>query len=228
MNIVKLNNFLWSKLTSFYCKFYFLYIKKPLYNISYNSKGNKFKFEGYLKRGSVYISGRNNTLIVGKNVYLNNVKIQIIGNNNILKIHDNVKFYNGKLITIENENNILEIGKNSDFQGVSFIIREYDTKVTVGKDCMFSADIIVRNGDSHTIYNSENIKVNPAKDVNIQDRVWIGYGATILKGTIIGSDSIIGTQSVVTGIHIPQGTIAAGNPAKIIKQGFHWGREKTR
>ena len=173
------------------------------------------------------MSGKNNTLIVGKNVYLNNMKIQIVGNNNSLIIHDNVKFYNGKLITIENENNTLEIGENSDFQGTSFIIREFDTKVTIGKDCMFSANIIVRNGDSHTIYNIENIKVNPAKNVTIKDRVWVGYGATILKGTTIESDSIIGTQSVVSGT-IPHGSIAAGNPAKIIKQGFHWGREKIR
>ena len=71
-------------------------------------------------------------------------------------------------------------------------------------------------------------KVNPAKDVTIGDRVWIGYGTTILKGSVIESDSIIGTQSVVTGKHIPKGSIAAGNPIRVLKQGFHWGREKIR
>ena len=78
------------------------------------------------------------------------------------------------------------------------------------------------------ITNEHGEKVNPAKDVTIGDRVWIGYGATILKGSVIENDSIIGTQSVVTGKHIPEGSIAAGNPVKILKQGFHWGREKIR
>lgn len=226
MNVIVLYKSLVRRIIFLYYKCLFVGIKKPLYNICYNTNGNKFQFDGYIK-GGIFMSGKNNTLIVGKNVYLNNMKIQIVGNNNRLIIHDNVKFYNGKLITIENENNTLEIGENSDFQGISFIICEFDTKVTIGQDCMFSADIIVRNGDSHTIYNTEKIKVNPAKNVNIQDRVWVGYGATILKGTTIESDSIIGTQSVVSGI-IPHGAIAVGNPAKVIKQGFHWGREKIR
>lgn len=169
-----------------------------------------------------------NQVVINEGVMLKNMRIHVSGRNNKLILHKDVKFYNGALITLENEGNTLEIGERSDFQGCSFIIREYDTTVTIGKDCMFSANIYVRNGDSHTIYNEHGEKVNPAKDVTIGDRVWIGYGATILKGSVIENDSIIGTQSVVTGKHIPEGSIAAGNPVKILKQGFHWGREKIR
>ena len=134
------------------------------------------------------------------------------GRNNTLIIKDRVVFHNGVLITLENEGNTLEIGEDTDFQGCSFIVREYGTKVTVGKGCMFSANIFVRNGDSHTIYNAQNEKVNPAKDVTIGDRVWIGHSVTILKGSIIDNDSIIGANSVVPGKHIPSGSIAVGNP----------------
>lgn len=137
-------------------------------------------------------------------------------------------FHNGVLITIENERNTLEIGEDTDFQGCSFIIREYGTKVTVGKNCMFSANIFVRNGDSHTIYDAQGVKVNPAKDVVIGNRVWIGHSVTILKGSIIEDDSIIGAYSLVTGKHIPKNCIAAGNPVRVIKSGYHWGRERTR
>lgn len=84
----------------------------------------------------------------------------------------------------------------------------------------------MRNGNSYTIYNSKNIKINPAKNIYIQNRIWVEYGVTILKGTIIESNCIISTQSIVTG-YISSGVIAVGNPTKIIKCGGHWRREKN-
>lgn len=122
----------------------------------------------------------------------------------------------------------MNIGKDSDFQGCSFIVREYNTKVTVGENCMFSSGIFVRNGDSHTIYNTSGVKINYAKDVKIGNKVWVGYGATILKGSVIGENSIIGTQSVVAGLNVPNGCIVAGNLARILKQEIYWGRERIR
>jgi maltose O-acetyltransferase len=42
-------------------------------------------------------------------------------------------------------------------------------------------------------------------------------GVRILKGATIGSDSVIGAGSVVTGT-IPAGVVAAGNPARVIRE----------
>ena len=55
------------------------------------------------------------------------------------------------------------------------------------------------------------------KDIVIEDGVWIGYGAIILPGVKIGRKSVIGAGSVVTK-DIPPGSIAAGNPARIIRK----------
>ena len=52
--------------------------------------------------------------------------------------------------------------------------------------------------------------------IKIEDDVWIGYGAIVLDGVIIGKGSVVGAGSVVTH-NIPQSGIAAGNPAKILK-----------
>lgn len=52
--------------------------------------------------------------------------------------------------------------------------------------------------------------------VVIDDYTWIGNKVIILRGVTIGKHSIIGTGSVVTK-NIPPYTIAAGNPARIIK-----------
>ena len=50
----------------------------------------------------------------------------------------------------------------------------------------------------------------------IEDKVWIGIGATVLPGVRIGYGSIVGANSVVTHDVSPM-TIVGGNPAKFIK-----------
>ena len=54
-------------------------------------------------------------------------------------------------------------------------------------------------------------------DITIEDDVRIGGNATILPGVTIGKGAIIGAGSVVTK-DIPKMTIAAGNPAKVIRK----------
>ena len=55
------------------------------------------------------------------------------------------------------------------------------------------------------------------KKINIGDDVWIGAEVTILKGVKIGSGSIIATKTVVTK-NVPNNSIFAGNPGKIVKK----------
>ena len=49
----------------------------------------------------------------------------------------------------------------------------------------------------------------------IGDDVWIGYGATVLKGVTVGRGAIIGARSVVT-VDVPDFTIVAGVPARVM------------
>lgn len=55
------------------------------------------------------------------------------------------------------------------------------------------------------------------KPIKIGDNVWIGSNATILQGVIIGDGAIIGANAVVTK-DVPENTIVAGIPAKIIRK----------
>ena len=48
----------------------------------------------------------------------------------------------------------------------------------------------------------------------------------ILKGSLIGNDSIVGTHAVVAGLKCPEGSVVAGNPARIVKQGIHWDKKR--
>ena len=53
--------------------------------------------------------------------------------------------------------------------------------------------------------------------VNIGENVWIGSSATILPGVTIGDNSIIAAGAVVTK-DVPENTVVAGVPAKILKK----------
>ena len=53
--------------------------------------------------------------------------------------------------------------------------------------------------------------------IEIGDNVWIGGGAIILPGVVIGNNSVIGAGSVVTK-DIPSNVLVVGNPCRVIKE----------
>ena len=53
--------------------------------------------------------------------------------------------------------------------------------------------------------------------IRIGDYAWLGFDVVVLKGVTIGEGAIIGARSVVTK-DIPAWTIAAGNPARVVKE----------
>ena len=75
--------------------------------------------------------------------------------------------------------------------------------------------------DSFSIIQQNNI-FNPNRrpefvsaPVVIEDEVWIGYNATILKGIHIGKGAIIQPGAVVVK-DVAARTVMAGNPAKVV------------
>ena len=57
----------------------------------------------------------------------------------------------------------------------------------------------------------------PSKEIVLKKGCWIGANSIILSGVTIGENSVVGAGSVVTK-SIPPYVVAAGNPAKIIKE----------
>lgn len=55
------------------------------------------------------------------------------------------------------------------------------------------------------------------EQVIIGEDVWLGFNVIVLGGSRIGKGSIIGASAVVTGKEIPEYSICAGIPAKVIK-----------
>jgi acetyltransferase-like isoleucine patch superfamily enzyme len=57
----------------------------------------------------------------------------------------------------------------------------------------------------------------PPRPIRIERNVWIGFDSCILPGVTIGEGSIVGARSVVAQ-DVPPFSIAAGNPARIIRK----------
>lgn len=55
------------------------------------------------------------------------------------------------------------------------------------------------------------------KPIKIGDNVWVGSNVTILQGITIGNGAIIGANAVVTH-DVPENTVVAGVPAKVIRK----------
>lgn len=89
--------------------------------------------------------------------------------------------------------------------------------VQIGSNVMFGPRVNVFT-DSHPLDPIVRTrKLVYGKPVIIGDRVWIGGGAILCPGVQIGKDSVIGAGSVVTH-DIPPGTVAAGNPCRVIRK----------
>lgn len=81
-------------------------------------------------------------------------------------------------------------------------------------DKLFTYPIMSRMYKEHCLEDAESKGF-----ILIGDDVWIGYGATILSGVVIGKGSVIGAKAVVA-CDVPPFSIAVGNPARVIKKRF--------
>lgn len=94
--------------------------------------------------------------------------------------------------------------------------------IIIGDDVLTGRWVTITD-NSHGQTNIEDLEISPLKrkvfskgPVTIGNKVWIGDKATILSGVSIGDSSIVGANSVVTK-DVPPFSVAAGNPAKIVK-----------
>jgi len=173
------------------------------------------------------IIGNGNQIVIGEACTLNSITFFIRGDNHRIQIGKNCRFSNGGNLWMEDTGGQLEIGDQCSFVSVLLAVTEPDSKIIIGNDCMFASDIDVRTGDSHAIIDLEtNERINPAKNVTIGNQVWVAAHCIILKGVNIPDNSVIASGSVVTRYFSKTSTIIGGNPAKVIKQGIRWSRNR--
>lgn len=195
--------------------------------------GNKTNFKNViierektaLRRTVVNSSmGKNNKIVVSKGAHLFDCTFHFIGDNNVVFIGENcnlnkVKFW------LEDSNNQITIGNRTTTSGCCEFACIEGTEITIGEDCMFSSDIRVCTGDSHSILQ-EGKRINHSQNIDIGNHVWVGTRVDILKGSTIANDSVVGARALVSGTFANPNSILGGIPAKIIKENISWERER--
>ncbi len=169
--------------------------------------------------GGVSISANNNKLKIGAGCKAHNLKIDLGENCNVL-IGDNCTL--GCLNIWASRDAEIIIGSDSNFTWIAQISCHEPSSIMIGSNFLCATDVLITSSDMHGIYDLETgERVNPAKNIVINESVWLGIGAIVLKGSKVGHDSIIGARSVVMG-EIPNNSVAVGNPARVIKQNVFW------
>lgn len=109
--------------------------------------------------------------------------------------------------------------KGCHFTGGSTIIAR--CHVEIGHDCVIAWGTQFMDWDSHRI-EYPGKRTDKPTHVILEDHVWIGGGACILRGVTIGRGSVVAAGSVVTK-SCPPNVLLAGNPAKVIRENISWG-----
>jgi len=128
----------------------------------------------------------------------------ITNNHGYFRVERGADFGSGKNIVIDEFGGI---GENARFMG-------YGT-IKIGKHVMMGPDVMIITSD-HKFATKGFEKGYISKNVEIDDYVWIGARAIILKGVKIGKHAVVGAGAVVTK-DVPDHAVVGGSPARILR-----------
>ena len=198
-------------------------LKKSSFFVKNNNNILCFKKKSLVKNSHIIVEGSNNILYIDKETLLTNSYIKIEGNDNKIFIGANCCLKN-LTIDMKNENSVIKIGDKTSIEEARITSFE-PYKIEIGKDCMFSADIVIMNTDVHKIYDTTTrLKTNEGKEISIGNHVWLGIRTIVLKGVNIGDNSIVAAGSIVTK-DVKANTVVSGNPARQVKENRNWSRD---
>jgi galactoside O-acetyltransferase len=116
---------------------------------------------------------------------------------------------------------VIEIGDEVQINNNAFIKSE-GPGIRIGARALLGSEVTIYDSDFHDLRPQRRRDGQPRMAaVELGEDVFVGDGVKILKGVRIGAHSVIGAGSVVTG-SIPEGVIAAGNPARVIRALSDW------
>lgn len=173
-----------------------------------------------------------------RNVYYRNLGVKLQGyvwmrqievprNFNEIEIEAGVALDRGVVLLCSGEpqfHSKIYIGTQTYINRNTFL--DASLSITIGQQCAIGPNCYITDHDHSYEANLPPLE-QPliSRSACIGDRVWLGANVTVLKGVTIGNDAVIGAGSVVTQ-DIPEGAIAVGVPAKVIRYRNSLGNEQ--
>jgi acetyltransferase-like isoleucine patch superfamily enzyme len=110
----------------------------------------------------------------------------------------------------------IRLGEDVNMTGTTICAQE---RVIIGNHIRIGANCTIVDTDFHPV-EAHARRVAPkegqAREVLIEDDVFIGTQALVLKGTHLGKGCVVGAGCVVAGV-FPPGAVIAGNPARVVR-----------
>jgi len=108
---------------------------------------------------------------------------------------------------------ILETGEDFSIAAESSIVAS--RKISFGKGCLLSWDVLVMDTDFHKIRDETGCIINDPEPITVGNNVWIGCRCSILKGANIPDGCVIGAGSLINKPLENKSSIYAGTPRKM-------------
>jgi acetyltransferase-like isoleucine patch superfamily enzyme len=114
------------------------------------------------------------------------------------------------------------------YLGLKTCLIAAESKIRIGSKVMLGPYVSILAGDHNTaeigraMFDVKEKRAEDDTDVVIEDDVWIGSHAIVLKGVTIGRGAIVAAGAIVTK-NVPPYGVAAGAPARVVK--FRWDAE---
>ena len=92
------------------------------------------------------------------------------------------------------------------------------SRVVVGQDGLFAAYTYLVGG-GHEFEDVERAVLDQPRSsagITLGDNVWLGAGAKVMDGVRVGTSVVVGAGAVVTN-DLPDGSVAVGVPAKVVR-----------
>ncbi|MCP4633956.1 MAG: acyltransferase [candidate division Zixibacteria bacterium] len=95
-------------------------------------------------------------------------------------------------------------------------------RITIGNRVLMAQGVQIYDNNNHPLDPEARAANEPVEPENIaqvviEDDVWLGSGAVILRGVTVGRGAVVATSALVSK-DVPPMTVVAGNPAKVVKQ----------
>jgi acetyltransferase-like isoleucine patch superfamily enzyme len=207
-------------------------IKKALYRI----RGYKIAPTAHIGLGSVIVGNAVDigeevkiglfSFIVGRKVVLEpRVHIGLFNIINTYDIHigEGTRINNQVVIGgMQTPRSQFKIGKNGIVMEWSFINTTEPViigdDVGIGGHCLLFTHGFWPNG-----FEGNPVKFGP---IHIEDKTWLAWRISVLPGAHIGKGCIVSSDACVMGT-LPEGALAGGVPAKVIRENYAFKKEPT-
>jgi acetyltransferase-like isoleucine patch superfamily enzyme len=176
--------------------------------------------DALLHRCSIEMIGEGNTLEILPGTRAWHVTFRLVGNGLFCRVGANSRLHGGHYI-LEDNGSRLEVGSGCTLYAPMCVVQEGGA-IRIGDHCMLANGTDLRNGDGHSILDTTTrARINPARDILIEDHVWVGAYCQILKGVTLHAHSIVGARSVVTKDVAPH-SLVGGVPANTLRANVEW------